>query len=98
MNDVRTIVQKLCDGADITRDEIIFLLNNRDKDTADLLAEKASAVSKGIYGNKVYIRGLIEFTNYCKNDCYYCGIRCSNKNASRYRLSEEEITGCASCG
>jgi len=98
MNDVGCIVRKLCDRAVITRDEIIHLLNNRNSDTNALLAEKASAVSRGIYGNKVYIRGLIEFTNYCKNDCYYCGIRCSNKNASRYRLSEEEITGCASYG
>ena len=47
-----------------------------------------------VYGKDVYTRGLIEFTNYCKNDCYYCGIRRSNKNASRYRLRRDEILKC----
>ena len=47
-----------------------------------------------VYGKDVYTRGLIEFTNYCKNDCYYCGIRRSNKNASRYRLDRYEILKC----
>ena len=46
------------------------------------------------YGKEIFVRGLIEFTNYCKNDCYYCGIRCSNKKANRYRLSEEDILAC----
>ena len=50
------------------------------------------------YGNKVYMRGLIEFTNFCKNNCYYCGIRRDNKNASRYRLTEEEILDCCKNG
>lgn len=50
------------------------------------------------YGNGVYFRGLIEFSSYCKNDCYYCGIRRSNRNARRYRLSEEEILGCCEKG
>ena len=47
-----------------------------------------------VYGNEIYVRGLIEFTNYCKNDCYYCGIRRSNRNAQRYRLTEEDILVC----
>ena len=46
------------------------------------------------YGKDVYIRGLIEFTNYCKNNCLYCGIRCGNQHAQRYRLSKEEILDC----
>lgn len=50
------------------------------------------------YGKSVYIRGLIEFTNYCRNNCYYCGIRRSNKNALRYRLTEEEILSCCRMG
>ena len=53
---------------------------------------------KKYYGKDVYIRGLIEFSNYCRNDCYYCGIRTSNKNVSRYRLTEEEILQCADEG
>ena len=50
------------------------------------------------FGKKVYIRGIVEFTNYCKNDCYYCGIRCSNRNAQRYRLNKEEILSCCDEG
>ena len=46
------------------------------------------------FGHEVYLRGLIEFTNVCKNDCYYCGIRRSNQNAQRYRLREQEILDC----
>lgn len=53
--------------------------------------EKAVKVRKRWYGNKIFIRGLIELTNICKNDCYYCGIRHSNKNVSRYRLTKEEV-------
>lgn len=55
---------------------------------------KARAIADRHYGKNIYIRGLIEFTNYCKNDCYYCGIRRSNTHAERYRLSEEEIMAC----
>lgn len=51
----------------------------------------ARFVREKSYGHNVFLRGLIEFTNYCKNDCYYCGIRCSNHKATRYRLSLEEI-------
>jgi biotin synthase len=50
------------------------------------------------YGNSVFIRGLIELSSYCKNDCYYCGLRASNKNAQRYRLTAEEILSCAESG
>ena len=58
------------------------------------LREQADNVRREVYGTDVYIRGLIEFTNYCKNDCYYCGIRCSNRNAQRYRLTKEDILSC----
>lgn len=58
----------------------------------------ADSVRKEIYGNKVYIRGLIEVSSYCKNDCYYCGIRCSNKKAERYRLKRDEILSCCKEG
>lgn len=64
----------------------------------DELADRADSIRKEIYGDKVYVRGLIEFSNYCKNDCYYCGIRRSNKNVDRYRLTKEEIIGCADIG
>ena len=64
----------------------------------DALFAAAEAVRKDIYGNDVYIRGLIEFTNYCKNNCYYCGIRSANSNAIRYRLSKDDILSCCKEG
>ncbi len=62
------------------------------------LRAAADAVRREHYGTDVYIRGLIEFTNYCKNDCYYCGIRCSNRKAERYRLTKEDILECCEEG
>ncbi len=74
------------------------LLENRDKDTAEYLFEKARIRQRENFGNSVYLRGLIEFTNYCRNDCYYCGLRRSNRNCERYRLTEEQILGCCRMG
>ena len=75
----------------ITRDELEYLLSGNE---AELLSQRAVAVRQAVYGQDVFIRGLIEFTNYCKNDCYYCGIRRSNSHADRYRLTEAEILDC----
>ena len=61
---------------------------------AALLGKEADAVRRQYYGNKVYVRGLIEVSNYCKNDCFYCGIRRSNRGCERYRLTEEDILEC----
>lgn len=69
-----------------------------DDSLTDELNQKADKIRKEIYGDKVYVRGLIEFSNYCKNDCYYCGIRHSNKNVERYRLSKDQILECADLG
>lgn len=75
----------------LDREELIFLLKNRGKEEASYLAELARKQAQKIYGKKVFPRGLIEFTNYCRNNCYYCGIQSSNKNICRYRLSIEQI-------
>lgn len=64
----------------------------------EYLFERARTVRQGIYGKEVYLRGLIEFTNYCKNNCFYCGIRRDNANAQHYRLTEEEILTCCQQG
>ena len=64
----------------------------------EYLFERADLARKKYYGRKVFTRGLIEFTNYCKNNCYYCGIRCGNPNVKRYRLSQEEILDCCENG
>ena len=74
------------------------LIEARDDESAALLAEKAVAVRHEIYGDAVFIRGLIEISNICKNDCLYCGIRRSNANAQRYRLTPEQIIACAAEG
>ena len=62
------------------------------------LQEEALRIRRQYYGDKVYIRGLIEFTNYCKNNCYYCGIRRDNKPLQRYRLTKEQIMECCQNG
>lgn len=62
------------------------------------LLKEADKVRRENYGDKVYIRGLIEFTNYCKNNCYYCGIRRDNKEVIRYRLTHNEIMQCCNEG
>lgn len=74
------------------------LIDNRTPELAEELATRAVRVRQEIYGNTVYIRGLIEISNYCKNDCLYCGIRRSNQNCSRYRLTEPDILACCEDG
>lgn len=69
-----------------------------DKKNAALLQRRAEETRRSVYGNKVYVRGLIEISNICKNDCFYCGIRKSNPNCERYRLSKAEILECCAEG
>ena len=69
-----------------------------DESMTDILAQRADVIRRQVYGNKVYLRGLIEVSNICKNDCYYCGIRKSNAHVNRYRLGKEEILSAASFG
>lgn len=92
MNDeIRTLIDKLCGQGALTQAEYVRLIEGRSPQAAALLAARADDVRKRIYGNRVYIRGLIEISNICKNDCLYCGIRRGNTSCSRYRLSGEEI-------
>ena len=95
---MRSLIGKLKETKTLTREEWIALIENRTPALAEYLFEQARKVREEHYGNDIYIRGLIEFTNYCKNDCYYCGIRRSNQNAPRYRLTKEEIIECCTCG
>ncbi len=94
---LKSLVDKLYKIHHLEKEEYIALIENRN-DIKDYLFEKAIEVRKKHYGTAVYIRGLIEFTSYCKNDCLYCGIRCKNKNAQRYRLSKEQILECCKTG
>lgn len=82
----------------MTKNELAEIIaQNRDNPSGKLLGA-ARAERDGNYGKRIFVRGLIEFTNYCKNDCYYCGIRRGNKNAHRYRLTREQISDCCAEG
>lgn len=95
---MKDLIDKLKKERTLSRAEFAALFKNRDEETAGYLFEKAREVRHAIYDHDVYLRGLIEFTNYCKNDCIYCGIRKSNRNAERYRLTTEEILNCCRTG
>ena len=95
---LQTLVDKLEAQNRLNREEWIQLIKGRTPKLAQYIFEKARKIRQAYYGTDVYIRGLIEFTNYCKNDCYYCGIRRSNSRAHRYRLSEEQILRCCHQG
>ena len=80
----------------MNKKEITELISHTGDDTE--LYNEADKVRRMHYGNKVYIRGLIEISNYCKNNCLYCGIRERNLSLSRYRLTKEDILSCARVG
>ena len=96
--DLKELIDKLFESNKLEKEELIYIITNIDEENRKYLLEKAYETRFKHYSNKVFMRGLIEFTNYCKNDCYYCGIRRSNKNADRYRLSLEQILECCKIG
>ncbi len=94
-----TIVDKFMRQHSLTEDEYLELLQHwQDSDVVKRLSEEAVKLRKQHYGDKVFTRGLIEFTNYCRNNCYYCGIRRDNRNIGRYRLDCGEILECCRDG
>ena len=96
--ELKALIDRLRESGKLNRDEWISLIDGRTPELAEYLFENARAVREREYGKDVYIRGLIECSNYCRNDCYYCGIRRGNRNAQRYRLSGEEILSCCENG
>lgn len=82
----------------MNKKELSNIIEQNNKKPSEELLSEARVIRDKYYGNKIFVRGLIEFTNYCKNNCYYCGIRAGNKNAHRYRLSETEILACCDEG
>ncbi|WP_428770181.1 [FeFe] hydrogenase H-cluster radical SAM maturase HydE [Treponema sp. HNW] len=98
MTDILTLIDTLTRRRSLSLSEYEALITQRTNEASRILAEKADKIKKSVYGNGVFIRGLIEISNFCKNDCLYCGIRRSNKDCERYRLSEEEIINCARTG
>ncbi len=97
-NKLYLLVDKLADEHSLSCEEYELLLDGRTQELSEYAAKKAVQQRRAVYGNDVYIRGLIEISNICKNDCFYCGIRHSNKGCSRYRLNEAEIMSCCEEG
>lgn len=95
---MRRLLTRLQQEHRLSAPEYRQLLDELDTESAAYAASLASAQCQAIYGKRVFIRGLLEISNYCKNDCLYCGIRHSNKNCARYRLTEDEILHCAELG
>ncbi|MBR4881709.1 MAG: [Clostridia bacterium] len=92
------LIEKLYNTRSLTLDEYEFLIANRTAESAEKLATHARQRANEVYGNRIFVRGLIEISNICKNDCLYCGIRRSNKSCSRYRLTKEDILACCEEG
>ncbi|MBE7031778.1 MAG: [FeFe] hydrogenase H-cluster radical SAM maturase HydE [Ruminococcaceae bacterium] len=92
------LIKKLEELGALTKDEFIQLISTYTADDMNFARTRAVRIAKERFGNKIYIRGLIEFTNICRQDCFYCGLRCSNKAAERYRLTKDEILSCCEVG
>lgn len=98
MKDMKALIDKLEKNHILSREEFCILIDKMTPDGETYLYERARLTAQSCYGRQIYIRGLLEFTNYCKNDCYYCGIRRGNLNAIRYRLTPEQIMDCCKTG
>lgn len=94
---IETIFKKIDEGRGLDREELRYLLENREA-LEEAVFEKARAVSDRHFHKKIYVRGLIEFSNYCHNNCYYCGIRRGNDEVDRYRLTTEEMEAAVAVG
>lgn len=95
---VKDIINKLYEVNSASKKELLYLLDNINEGEKDYLISKAHDTRMKYYSNKVYLRGLIELTSFCKKDCLYCGLRRSNKNAQRYRLDIEDVLECVRKG
>ena len=94
---IETIFKRIDEGRGLDRKELRYLLENREA-LEEAVFEKARAVADRHFHKKIYVRGLIEFTNYCHNNCYYCGIRRGNDEVDRYRLTTEEMEAAVAVG
>lgn len=92
------LTSRLLKDRSLSLEEYAALIRTFTDDDAVILAKEACRVRDEVYGNQVYIRGLIEISNFCRNDCFYCGIRRSNKKCDRYRLTKEDILSCCEEG
>lgn len=95
---MQKLIDKLHNDKVLDKTEFVTLLSCFGKDDSQYLFSKSRAVADEFFGKEIFVRGLIEFTNFCRNDCYYCGIRKSNLNAERYRLEKDDILSCCKQG
>ncbi|MBQ6626184.1 MAG: [Ruminococcus sp.] len=98
MSKILDLIDKLYETHSLSLDEYEYLITHKCDEATEKLRTYAVANRRKFYSNHVFVRGLIEVSNICKNDCYYCGIRKSNENCDRYRLSKEEILSCCNEG
>ena len=98
MAELQHLIDKLREEHILTHDEFVQLLADRNSEDSEYMRSLAQETATSSYGHDIYLRGLIEFTNYCRNDCLYCGIRRSNDKADRYRLTSEQILDCCETG
>lgn len=96
--DNRELVKKLYDGKAVSRHEWRTLLTTLTADEKEALCSMAASVAEEKFGKGVYIRGLIEISSFCRNNCFYCGLRAANREAQRYRLTKEDILECCANG
>ena len=95
---MKNLIDKLHKERILEKEELVSLLTNFTHEDSNYLFEKSRALADELFGRNIYIRGIIEFTNYCLNNCYYCGIRKGNQKLERYRLTKEEILACCAQG
>lgn len=98
MKNIKFLIDMLAEEHSLPPENYVRLITECTPEDDAYLAERAVAVRKKFYKNYVYIRGLIEISNICKNNCLYCGIRRDNKNCERYRLTPEQILECVDEG
>lgn len=96
--EIRNLIDALASTHTLTKDALISLILDENSSNTEYLARLADKVRRQHYGNQIFIRGLIEISNYCRNDCYYCGIRCSQTGVNRYRLDKDAILKCCKSG
>lgn len=98
MTDAIALIDRLAQQHSLTLAEYQTLIEAECEETRTYAAQQAVAVRQAVYGTDIFLRGLIEVTSYCRNDCYYCGIRRSNSDCERYVLGEDTILGCCAEG
>lgn len=94
----RELIEKLNKEHHLNKEEWVQLFDTFTEEDRAFAAGIAREIVVKNFGKNIYFRGIVEFTNICKNDCLYCGIRKSNCNAVRYRLNLEQIMACCAAG